>query len=58
MGTIMPQGESLRQAVKWISERLKENESEDKKQLVREAISLFDLSPKDAQFLIQMYRDA
>ena len=49
--TVMPQGEDLRKAVKWISEmRQTEPETEDRK-LVEQACLKFNLSPRDAEYL-------
>jgi hypothetical protein len=47
----MPKGENLRKAVKWISERRKEDASVNIAQLLDEACVQFNLSPKDADFL-------
>lgn len=55
MSTILPEGEAVRRAVKWISERLQEDPQQPVRQLVNEAITRFDLSPKDSQFLINFY---
>lgn len=57
MGTVMPEGEGLRKAVKWISENLKEGSDQSLKKLINDAISRFDLSPKDAELLINFYRE-
>ena len=46
MATIMPKGEKVRQAVKWISEELKE-EKKNIQSLIQDASLRFDLSPKD-----------
>lgn len=56
MSTILPQGESLRRAVKWIAEQLKAHPDANPLKYVNEAISQFDLTPKDSDFLINMYR--
>ncbi len=63
MTTIMPEGESIRKAVKWISCRIEEYEKEKGKtppynELINEAILKFDLSPKDAEFLIKFYKES
>ena len=55
MPTIIPQSESLRKAVKWLSEHLKNDERQNIIKLLNEAILKFDLSPKDAEFLFQIY---
>ena len=51
MGTIQPQGEDLRKAVKWISEKRKYNPEAKPVKLVEEACLKFDLSPKKADYL-------
>ena len=56
MGTVLPQSESLRRAVKWISEELKINENQDKIKLLNEAALKFDLKPNEAEFLYNMYK--
>ncbi|HYA40197.1 MAG TPA: hypothetical protein VEF34_02755 [Syntrophobacteraceae bacterium] len=56
MTTIMPEGEALRKAVKWISAELDENMDKSVQKLVNEAVTRFDLSPKDAEFLMSFYR--
>lgn len=55
MHDMFPDGEDLRRAVKWVSENLMENPDRSVKPLVQEAIFKFDLSPKDADFLIEFY---
>ncbi|MEN6319717.1 MAG: hypothetical protein ABFD82_13275 [Syntrophaceae bacterium] len=56
MSTIMPEGESIRKAVKWISDVLQEDPGKSVQKLVNEAVLRFDLSPKDAVFLTDFYR--
>lgn len=56
MHDLLPEGEELRRAVKWISSRLLEDSECPILPLVNEAIFKFDLSPMDAEFLIGMYR--
>lgn len=55
MSTIMPEGDALRKAIKWISECRKENPDAKLMQLIHEACSRFDLSPKDSDFLYNFY---
>ncbi|MDM8516849.1 hypothetical protein QUF76_11670 [Desulfobacterales bacterium HSG16] len=45
------QGESLRKAVKWISNEKKYGRRDDVIVLASEASAKFDLSPKDSEFL-------
>ena len=56
MPNVMPEGEAIRKAVKWVSAELQENPKRTTQELVNDAISKFDLSPKDADFLLQFYR--
>jgi hypothetical protein len=56
MTTIMPEGEAIRNAVKWISGKLQDDPSKSRQKLINEAILRFDLSPKDAEFLTEFYR--
>ncbi len=49
--TILPQGEDLRKAVKWISEQRNESPGKDLAAILAAAAVKFDLSPKDAAFL-------
>ena len=55
MHDLLPDGEDIRRAVKWVSEHLKENPEQPVQPLVQKAIFNFDLSPKDADFLINFY---
>ena len=57
MHDLLPDGEDLRRAVKWVSGNLQENPDQSAKPLVREAIFKFDLSPRDADYLMAFYRD-
>jgi len=50
---IQPQGEDLRKAVKWVSDERKYHPGKDSKTLIEEACMKFDLSPKDADFLLR-----
>jgi hypothetical protein len=56
MTTIMPEGEALRRAVKWISGELDENKGKSVQKLINEAVTRFDLSPKDTEFLTSFYK--
>jgi len=56
MTTVMPEGEALRRAVKWISAELNDHPDKSVQQLLNEAVRRFDLSPKDAEFLIAFYK--
>ena len=54
---IQPTGEDLRRAVKWVSEERKYNSEKEIKAIVQEACMKFDLSPKDADFLLRHLLD-
>jgi len=56
MATVMPEGEAIRRAIRWISSELNEDPDKSLQKLVNEAVSRFDLSPKDSEFLISFYR--
>jgi hypothetical protein len=56
MPTIMPEGENIRRAIKWISANFEENNKQSAAQLVEKAVFKFDLSPKDAEFLSGFFR--
>jgi hypothetical protein len=55
MHDLLPDGEDVRRAIKWVSGNLLENPGQPVQPLVREAIFKFDLSPRDAEFLIGFY---
>ena len=49
--SIMPQGEEIRKAVKWISEIRQEKSGPDAQKLVEQACLKFNLSPVEAEYL-------
>jgi len=55
MSTIVPDGEDLRRAVKWVSESIQENPGSSAQKFVQEAIFRFNISPKDSEFLINFF---
>ena len=57
MTEVMPKGENIRKAIRWISNNLKENASQSLKKLINDAILRFDLSPGDSEFLINFYKE-
>jgi hypothetical protein len=56
MSTIMPEGEDLQRAIKWISSNLEDNPNQPVFPLVEKAVFKFDLSPKDSDFLMTFFR--
>ena len=55
MHDLLPDGEDLRRAVKWVCGNLQENPARPVQPLVQDAIFKFDLSPRDAEFLIGFF---
>ena len=55
--SIQPQGEAIRKAVKYISEERNAAPRTPLDQLIQQACLKFDLTPKDAAFLTQFYRE-
>jgi hypothetical protein len=51
MANIMPEGENIKKAIKWISSNLEEKDYQPLPILIEKAVFKFDLSPKDADFL-------
>lgn len=56
MHDLLPDGDDIRRAVKWVSGNLQENPDQPLQPLVQEAIFKYDLSPRDADFLIGFFR--
>jgi hypothetical protein len=56
MHELLPEGEEIRRAIKWVSMHLQENPAQPVQLLVHKAVFTFDLSPKDAEFLIRFYQ--
>ncbi|MGD0282762.1 MAG: hypothetical protein ABSB95_10405 [Dissulfurispiraceae bacterium] len=50
--SILPEGEQLRRAVKWISDERLDNPEASLFKLIEKACLKFDLPPKDEEFLI------
>ena len=51
MATVLPEGENIRRAIKWISEERKFNPDANDLKLIEDACLKFDLSPMDAEYL-------
>lgn len=49
---LMPEGESLRRALRWLDERVKEEPALPRAKLVSDAAARFDLSPVEEEFLL------
>ena len=57
MTTVQPEGEDLRKAVKWISEERKFNPEIQTSKLIEEACLKFDLTPMDAEYLLNFLKE-
>ena len=57
MATIIPKGENLRQVVKWISEKRREDDNRPIYRLIEQASLQFNLSPKQEVFLRSFYEE-
>jgi hypothetical protein len=55
--SILPEGEQLRKAVKWISNMRSDNPCARIFKLIEEACLKYDLPPKDEEFLIHFFSD-
>jgi hypothetical protein len=53
MSQLMPEGEEIRKAIKWISDNL--NEGKPKSKLIEEAALKYDLSPAQTDFLMNFF---
>jgi hypothetical protein len=57
MSTVMPQGEEIRKAVKWISDMRSDKPTADPRKLLDEACLKFNLSPLEAEFLAKWVKE-
>jgi hypothetical protein len=55
--SILPEGEQLRRAVRWISEMREERQDTSLSKLINEACVKFDLSPADTDFLVRFFAE-
>ncbi len=49
---LLPEGDALRRALRWLDERVKEEPKLERSKLVGEAAVRFDLSPVEEEFLL------
>jgi hypothetical protein len=54
---ILPEGEQLRRAVRWISDIRQERQDVSLPKLISEACVKFDLSPADTEFLTRFFSE-
>lgn len=55
--SIQPQGENLRNAVKWIGAERKDNPDQSVQKLLDQACLAFNLTPAEAAFLESLVKD-
>lgn len=55
---ILGKGESLRRALRWLSERRSAEPTAPRMKLIEEAALRFDLTPAEADFLVMEWKDA
>jgi hypothetical protein len=56
-GGVVPGGEALRDALKWLSERRKADPLAPRATLIDEAAQRFDLTPLDVDFLLANWKE-
>jgi hypothetical protein len=57
MTTVQPEGEDLRKAIKWISDERQYGEPQALLKLIEAASLKFDLSPMDADYLFNFFKN-
>lgn len=57
MTTVLPEGEDLRKATRWITEERTAHPRKTAQELIEGACLKFDLSPLDAEFVERFVRD-
>ncbi|NWF76207.1 MAG: hypothetical protein HXY53_06485 [Nitrospirae bacterium] len=55
--SVLPEGEQLRRAVRWISSERQERGCDTLAKLIQEACIKFDLSPSDTEFLMNFFSE-
>jgi hypothetical protein len=56
MTVVGPEGENVRKAVQWISDKRQDEDGGPLATLIEEASERFNLSPKDEEFLIRFLK--
>jgi hypothetical protein len=56
--SLVPEGERVRRALRWLADRRLEQPDAPPLRLVDEAALRFDLSPRECELLIEFYRQA
>jgi hypothetical protein len=55
--SIQPEGEELRKATKWISDKVQYEQDVSLTEAIEQACIKFNLSPKDAEFLMRFFSE-
>jgi len=55
--SLMPEGEGLRRALRWLSDRSQEEPKIPRAKLISEASERFDLSPVEEEFLLRDWKE-
>ena len=58
MSDLQPKGEAMRRAIRYVSECLEENPDQPPMSVVDAATLRYDLSPLEAEFLIQFVKES
>ncbi|MCK9274632.1 MAG: hypothetical protein M0P57_06035 [Syntrophales bacterium] len=58
MSTVQPKGEKIRQAIKSISNKMEEEESQSFSKLIQKAGQEFNLSPMEEEFLHNFFKES
>jgi uncharacterized membrane protein len=56
MAGILPEGDNLRAALRWLSDRRQEDPAAARGKLIDEAALRFDLSPVEVDFLLEHWK--
>lgn len=57
-GGIVPTSDSLKNALRWLSERRREEPGASRMDLIDQAALRFDLSPMEVDFLTQQWKES
>lgn len=57
MTVVQPKGEKMRQAIKWISSKLQDDDGTPISKLIMKAGQEFNLSPMESEFLTNFYKE-
>jgi hypothetical protein len=58
MAGMLPEGDGIRRALRWLSDRRLEDPSAPRMRLIDEASTRFDLTPVEVEFLVANWKEA